>query len=211
MIDNFKYIIPLLSFDSEDQFYFVQILQRKKDGNEIKGTNNSNRTIRTYRIDSIKKLQELKNEMIKFAIYFNARVGINLNKRSYEKAAFNTLKKIADQMSNKSFKNVKSAYDSVCGLHDSAVDKIWIIDVDEYESKPLDRNKFEIIKALQHSQPYDVRKILADIPSKTGSHFITKPFNTIEFFTYLFDNYNRTLMHEMPEIHKNNPTNLYIP
>ena len=31
MINNFNLIKPLLDFNSEDDFYFLQILQRKKD------------------------------------------------------------------------------------------------------------------------------------------------------------------------------------
>lgn len=211
MVDNFNKISKILTFDSDDHFYFVQILQRKKDDNTVKGTNNTSRTIKTYRIDSIKKLEELKDEMVDLANWFNARVGINLNKRSYEKVAFHTLKKIANQMSNKDYKNVKSAYNSVCGIHDSAVDRIWLIDIDKYEGKSIERSKFEIIKAIQHSQPFDTKKILADIPSKSGCHLITKPFNAHKFYKDLAENYNRTLMYELPEIHKNNPTNLYIP
>ena len=185
MIDNFDKIMPLLSFDSDDEFYFVQILQRKKDHDGIKGSNNSCRCIKTYRIDSVEKLKSLKSEMVELAIVFNARIGINLNKRSYYKTAFNMLKKIADQMSNKNFKGVRSAYDSVCGIHDSSVDKLWIIDIDECENRTLDRNEFEIIKALQHSRPLATRKILKSIPSKHGCHFITKPFNKADFYKYL--------------------------
>jgi len=211
MVNNFKQIRKLLSFDSKGQFYFVQILQRRKDGNNISGTNNTNRTIRTYRIDSLKKFDELQDEMIKLADFFNARVGINLNKRSYEKVAFYTLEKMAKQMSNRDYKNVKKAYDSVCGIHDSSVDRIWLIDIDEYKGKSLERNKFEIIKAIQHSRPIKEKKILSDIPSKNGCHLITKPFDTNVFYKDLAESYSRTLMYELPEIHKNNPTNLYIP
>jgi hypothetical protein len=31
MVDNFEKIIPLLKFDSEDDFYHLQILMRKKE------------------------------------------------------------------------------------------------------------------------------------------------------------------------------------
>jgi len=34
MIDNFKQIESLLKFDNEYQFYFLQIIQRKKDFKE---------------------------------------------------------------------------------------------------------------------------------------------------------------------------------
>lgn len=90
MIDNFDLISSLLKFNSDDDFYFVQIIQRKKDNpDSVNGCNNSSRAIKVYYINSVESLFKLKNEMIFFANHFNARVGINLNKRSYYKTAFN--------------------------------------------------------------------------------------------------------------------------
>lgn len=44
MVDNFEQIGNLLSFDSNDEFYFLQILQRKKDNpSGYLGSNNSSR------------------------------------------------------------------------------------------------------------------------------------------------------------------------
>lgn len=39
MVDNFELIRTLLKFESKDDFYFIQILQRSKDNPEI-GANN---------------------------------------------------------------------------------------------------------------------------------------------------------------------------
>lgn len=46
MTDNFNLIRPLLNFRSEDDFYFLQILQRKKDHNngKVNGANQINPT-----------------------------------------------------------------------------------------------------------------------------------------------------------------------
>lgn len=195
-IDNFDLIKPLLEFPDEDSFYFVQIIQRKKDGNNITGTNNTNRTIRTYRITSQEKLMKLKDEMIGLANYFNARVGINLNKRSFEKTAFNTLRKMAEQMHNKDYRNVRSAYDSACGLHNSSTDKLWILDIDDIGRKA---NDF-ILYAERECHP-EGNLFVTTLPTKNGYHIIMRPFNTQKFSEKFPD----------IDIHKNNPTNLYIP
>jgi len=205
MIDNFDIISKILSFDSEDDFYFVQILQRKKDnpGGSF-GSNNSSRLIKAYYITSLEKLYKHKEEMIFFANHFNARVGINLNKRSFYKTAFNTLKKIAEQMHNKDFYNIKSAYNTSCGIHNGNQDKIWLLDIDNVEISPI------MLAFIEHNcnpiTTYDEKlgfdsKIIAIIPSKSGFHLITKPFDTREFCQKYPD----------ISIHKNNPTNLYIP
>src|SRR6056297_291384 len=132
MIDNFDEISKLMKFNSDDEFYFIQILQRKKDNpNNSYGSNNSSRLIKAYYIKSTEQLLNLKSEMIHFADYFNARVGINLNRRSFEKTAFNTLKKIAEQMHNKNYKDVRRAWNTACGIHNAVDDKVWILDIDD--------------------------------------------------------------------------------
>lgn len=197
MIDNFDLIKPLLSFDSDDDFYFVQILQRKKDNPDGKfGSNNSSRLIKAYYINSVDKLDKLKDEMCHFATYFNARIGINLNKRSYYKTAFNTLKTIAEQLHNKEFRKVHRTYNTSCGVHNGG-DKIWILDVD---SKDIFLLADIEVFIEEECQPIGT-KVISRIPSKSGFHIITSGFDTREFVK----------RYPEIEIHKNNPTNLFIP
>lgn len=203
-INNFEQIKELLSFKSDDEFYFVQILQRKKDNKdnpnvEYLGTNNSSRLIKAYYITSIEKLERYEKEMIALAELFNARVGINLNKRSYYKTAFNTLEKIASQMHNKEFKNIHRAWNTACGIHNDVEDKIWLLDFDYIPTNP--DWYIDIRGYLYGQQPITVDKVLAFIPSKNGVHVITKGFDSRQFSKDYPD----------VEIHKNNPTSIYIP
>lgn len=196
-VNNFNIIRPLLSFDSEDDFYFVQIIQRKKDNpGGLHGSNNSSRLVKAYYISSIESLDSLMDEMIFFADHFNARVGISLNRRSFKKTAFNTLRKMADQMHNQDFKGVRRAYNTACGVLNSDSDRLWILDVDDRGRMTNDI----ILFAERECQPAG-SKFVCIIPSKSGYHIIMKPFDLSVFSS------------QFPEIevHKNNPTNLYIP
>lgn len=206
MTDNKELIKPLLEFPSKDCFYFIQILQRKKDhnGTTLGGSNNNSRLIKAYYITSVEKLEVHWEEMVKLAQVFNARVSINLNPRSFEKAGFRVMQKIANQMMNGDFYNIKQAYDSVCGNYHAEIDKRWIVDIDKEDLEHLDHICDYI--ALQHEKQKDHKKvvnykILTVLPTKSGVHIITNPFN-IEHWGRDFPNI---------EIHKNNPTNLYIP
>lgn len=196
MIDNFYLIKPMLKFESDDDFYFIQILQRKKDNpGGVNGSNNSSRLVKAYYINSIDHLEKVKDEMIALANHFNARVGINLNKRSYYKTAFNTMRTMAEQMHNKEFRQVKRAWNTSCGVHNGG-DKVWLLDVDDVEIIPIGLKSF----INNDCQPFG-DKILGAIPSKSGFHLMTKGFDLREF---------KKKFPEI-EIHKNNPTNLYIP
>lgn len=215
MINNFEQISKLLKWDSEDEFYFIQILQRKKDNpGNIHGSNNSSRLIKAYYIDSLEKLNKQKDEMIQLADLFNARVGINLNRRSYYKTAFNTLVATANLMHNKEFKYLYRTWNTACGVHNGVDDKIWLLDVDflpeqnivdefgvKFNDIEMHRNA-ALVDFINKAQPIvNPNKIIATIPSKSGYHLITSGFDTREFVKVF------------PEVslHKNNPTNLYIP
>lgn len=201
MTDNFELIKSLLSFNNEQEFYFLQIIQRKKDNKESKtslGTNNNSRCIRTYSIYRVEQLDKYKHEIIEICKLFNARAGISLNKRNNYHVSLEALARLAVNIKNGYYEHISSLYNEVCGQHHSDKDKRWIIDLDEADLPLRDK----IISRLEFIEPLDKPdKLIAEIPSKSGIHLITAPFNT------------DTFSKEFPriEFHRNNPTNLYIP
>ena len=76
-VDNFELIRRFMHFESTDQFYFMQILQRKKDGpgpnGIVCGTNNKARAIKSYCITSVEMLDRISIEVKHLCEYFNAR------------------------------------------------------------------------------------------------------------------------------------------
>lgn len=207
MIDNFDLIRPLLSFRSDDDFYFLQILQRKKDhkeGGNVKGSNNNSRLIKAYYIHSLEYFDFIKPEVIELCNIFNARAGINLNRRSYEKMCLQLLRKVTDQILNKSYDKAHKAYPSVAGAYQHESDKTWILDIDNinFDQKNIDLNIHGILIRLEDIEPLG-DKFIKLIPSKSGCHVLVKPFNIMKAKPML-DKWKI-------EVHKNNPTNLYIP
>lgn len=202
MIDNFEIILPLLSFGNEEDFYYLTILQRKKDHKEafnaekVVGSNNSSRIIKTYYIYSERQLLRYKPEMIKLAELFKARIQINLNKRNSKHVALEMLAQLAHNIKSNHTAQMSRLYDSICGQYHSDKDKKWILDVDDSGLMNPDISDF-----IDSLQPVGVKKTIAIIPSKNGFHIIAKPFDT------------RFFAEKYPEIslHKNNPTNVYIP
>lgn len=184
-VNNFNLIKEILRFSSPDDFYHLQIIKRKKENPEL-GSNSY--VVKTYYIRSIEHLEKYYNEIISICNYHKARAGINLNKRSFEKVGFNTLKKITDQIMNKDFKSIRNAYNSVCGSCSNAgKGKKWIIDVDSLDINVLNETYDKFPK----------KNHIVTLPTKNGYHIITKPFNLEEF----------NVGHD---IHKDNPTILYL-
>jgi len=192
MIDNFEQIKQYLTFDSSDDFYYLQIIQRRKENPELK-TNNY--MVKSYAISSIDYLEMKKKEIVTLCELHNARAYINLNKRSFEKCAYHSMKKLTDVILAKSFKSAKKVFDSVASAYSSDKEKKWLIDVDDMEfPSPL------MMAHIEHNcKPYDPDKIIGVIKTLNGCHLITKPFNIVQFREKYPD----------VEVKKNSPTLLY--
>lgn len=197
MTDNLELIKPLLKFDTPDDFYYLQILQRKKENAEL-GSNS--RVIKNYYIKSVEYLELRYDEIKKLCDVFNARAMIRLNKRSFEKVGFKCMQNLANTMMNKEYSFLKASYDRACGLGHNDPNKTWILDVDDNDKDTFDwlYNLNDHIKELEPNIGTD--KTICKIPSKNGFHIITHPFNKKDFK----DEYPDV------EILTDNPTNLYI-
>lgn len=195
-VDNFALVLPLLKFESEDDFYYLQILQRKKENPHL-GSNS--RVIKNYYIGSKEYLMDKYSEIVELCKTFNARASLRLNKRSYRKVAFKNMINVANNVSNGDYLNVKKCYDRACGQNHNDSNKKWILDVDEELTQEL----LNIIEGFTLGVRPDEgkSKIITTLPSKSGSHVITSPFDL------------RGWKEQFPdiEIHKDNPVNLYIP
>lgn len=195
MVDNFEKIMSLLEFPTEDTFYHLQILKRKK---EHPGMGSNSYLVKTYYIKSSDHLDKVGPEIVCLCEFHNARAYINLTPRSFEQLAYQHLKKVTDQILNKDFKSSHTAYNSVCGEYGTKP-KRWIIDIDVSggEGEKLMNKVMDFIES--ECQPFDGPKYVAQIPTKNGFHLITKPFDKSKF------------KNTFPEIdiHSNNPTVLF--
>ena len=194
MIDVLDKIKPLLVFESDDDFYYLQILQRKKENPQL-GSNS--RVVKNYYINSVEYLESRYDEIKKLCKIFNARAMLRLNKRSYRKTAFKFLQNIANTISNQEYQFVRKSYDRAVGQGHNDKNKKWILDIDE----KWDNNKIRSFTNKLYAYEPIGEKVYMVLPTKNGIHLITKPFNLQKF------------KQDYPEIevHKDNPINLYIP
>jgi len=202
MVDNFKQINKLLEWNNSDEFYFLSVIQRKKDAKEgvkVNGTNNNSRLIKAYFVKSLDYLEFIKPEVIELCNLFNARAGINLNKRSFKKTALQNLKLVTDNLINENYDKVYKTYTSACGKFSHDKNKKWIIDLDGEEQNDPDYVR-DLGCFVNDIVPHG-DKIIDRIPSKSGSHLIVKPFNLSKFKE----------KYTLIDVQKNNPTNIFIP
>ena len=212
MVDNFELIKPLLSFDKHGDFYFLQLLQRKKDGcNVPNSSDNQRRLVKDYHITSTEKLDSLRDEIIASCNETGARAYIRLNKRNYRTVSMAFAEEtLMKARTNQEFGNTFNEINSVIGRYpeQGKGNKTWIVDIDNtnVDSKIVKDIKDIIVN---YCQPFDVEKIVAVIPTKSGVHLITRPFNH-ETFNRMFSHVKMSIENEV-DIKKDNPTVLYAP
>ncbi|MBU1173190.1 MAG: hypothetical protein KKD44_26800 [Proteobacteria bacterium] len=198
MMDNFHKLPNLLTFESEDDFYYLQILQRKSEHPEL-GSNS--KVIRNYFINSIEYLNSHESEIKAICDTLNARACLRLNKRSYRRVAFKTMVNLANTMANNTFNHCYRVYDKTCGQGHNHKPARWIVDIDTKMNK---RELNEIVLFIDRKcDPIkkEYTKFVTVLDSKKGYHLIMHPFNVMQF---------KQLYPEI-EIHKDNPSNCYIP
>lgn len=196
-VDNLNQILNLLNFDSDDDFYSVQLIRRRKENPQLK---TNARVIRTYRIESKDQLLDKYDEIKALCHFFNARACINLNRRSFKKLAFKTLEKVTNQILAEDYKNVSNAYDSVTGSYSNEPLSRWVVDIDTDDFEFVER----VVELINRDCLPSGYKTLDIVKTVNGYHIISHPFNTQQFNKLCEDQFNQTF-----DLHKDNPTILY--
>lgn len=202
IVDNFELIKKEINFESDDEFYFLQIIKRHKDGNKDAIGNNINRLIKYYIIKSKEDLNKYKEEIINLCNLFNARAYIHFSKRSFKEVAKLYMSNVFNTYSNENYIGCGKEYPTSCGQSFIKKDKSYLIDID-YKDFDKDFSALEIQSILYNCEPIG-NKIKTVIPTLNGLHIISKPFNTRKFEDDFYIKYKHKI-----DIHKNNPTLLY--
>ncbi len=151
--------------------------------------------IRDYYIYSLEEFDKFKNDIISLCDAHNARAYFRLNGRDAEKIAFQYNKRLAELLITRDFKNIPRSYAAVVGEFHHDTEKTWVVDID-WE----DGNNFEAVTAKILELNPDA-KVCEPITTKNGVHLIVRPFR-LDVFKNQFPKI---------DVHKDNPTILYMP
>ena len=193
MINNFELIKSFLEFPNDDIYYHLQILRRGKDHPDMPA---ANRVIKSYFICSLESLDYVEEEIKKLCEFFGARAYINLAPKSIKKTTMLQLKYLAQRAYEGDFKKIWKSWNT-CAGEIKGEESRWVVDVDSFSSVIVR----DIINCIHHIQPENYDKVKEVIPTKNGFHIISEPFNLQQFKEIYPD----------IDVHKNNPTILYIP
>lgn len=164
--------------------------------------------IKAYFICSLESLDYVEEEIKKLCEFFGARAYINLAPKSIRKTTMLQLKYLAQRAYEDDFKKIWKSWNT-CAGEIKGEEPMWIVNIDDnFNTYPISKKvqniKYFIDKTLEPytllHNPLRVGKVIAEISTKNGIHLISNPFNLQQF------------RKEYPDIdvHKNNPTILYI-
>ena len=204
VIDNFEYLSKLLSFNNSNEFYFLQIIQRKKDGNITQVGNNGYRTIKTYYIFSKEQLEHYKPKIIELCENNNARAYLNMNIRNAQEVALSCISEYAKLVSENNAYQGYRVWDSCCGkTKSSKYPALWVIDLDSKKADYI-MKVLSIISSCRSSYNEEDR-IVGIVPTLHGVHVLSHKFDIMQFQQLLNMNNLDTV-----DIQKDNPTLLYF-
>lgn len=208
MTNNFelieKYMIDEgIPFDKDkcgDKFFAIMLLRRGKDHKNLSA---ANYTFKSYYVDSIEKLNIIKNEIITCCDMFGLRAYVSVNIKSKETFSKMCAAKFAHNILNNEYKKPWAVIDHAFGKCPIANEKTWIIDLDDV-NKDSTLIKEVIATILRCKSKYP-NPIVGMIPTRTGIHILTRPFALDEFNKYWKD--EQTI--DVPDIKKDHITLLY--
>lgn len=202
IIDNFNlignYLFDIRESLKEDEFYFLQILVRGKDGNHVSG-NNKNRLVKYYIIRSKEQLEDLKSEIAGICELVNGRAYIHPTRRNFKEVANLVLEGTAKNYISQHWIGLRGQYSTACGQSYVKSDKQFIVDLDDFDfGECVECTKF--IDTLKGHKDSEGRISQILIPTVHGYHLITNAFDVGEF----------SKKYPWVDVHKNNPTLLYF-
>lgn len=195
MLDNSKIIAEFCpKEDDGDTFIYTEMLDRSS-----KKGNNGHRLVKSFFHRSQAEFWEQWPTIKELCDMTKTRAYTRLATRSYEKVGKAFTQLVVEAAMQGNWHHMKALYNSACG-RTPPTRKLWLWDVDDINDpavKPL-------IQFLQSYNHY-----VATIPSKKGIHLISNPFD-VRLWEQALEERGVKLGPNV-SLHKDNPTNLYIP
>jgi len=173
MVDNISTIRSTLEFDNPEEFYYISIMQRNKDGVKVASSHDNARRIRTFYVFSLEDFDKITDFIREICDKINARCYIELNRKNIFQCQLECIKRLAECIEHRTTKS-RAIMDSVVAGAPSR-DKLWMIDADDTSPSS------DLIEHILQDVEDRKGKHYAVIPTVNGTHIITSRFDPREW------------------------------
>lgn len=193
-LDNSKLIAEFVPLEDDgDRFVYTEMLDRT-----AKKGNNNHRLVKTFFHRSRDEFWRQWPTIKELCDMTKTRAYTRLALRSFKRVGKEFTQLVVEAAMQENWNHMKALYNSACG-RTSPIQKLWLFDVDAITDKTND-----FAQLLQ-----DSGYVRGRIPSRKGEHIITIPFDPRPFVGTQIES-GWSAWGEI-SLHKDNPTNLYIP
>ena len=167
IVNNFNEIKELLIKEDPYDFWFGQIIKRKKDNPLM---DRSERIIKSYNFSNHDKLLDRMDEIMSICEYNNARFYLNPNIRNIKLCNIRLIQSLMQSIADESYSSIYSKVDSVLGKTITpGRPKWWIVDIDEKNP--------DLLNDLKDAIDISNNKTSFVLETINGYHIICEPFN----------------------------------
>lgn len=174
--------------DKPDTFWYTELIDREGNGSA------RFKLLRTFEHTSREQFDEQMDTIVQLCERNNVRAMTRLSARSRKQIAVQMMRRVTMEFTDGHYEVFGRIYASVLGTTAIHERKFWLWDIDERSS---DADLLATNLAV-------LGKLVAIIPSRKGCHLITPGFHVTGQVLEQKEALGVT-------IHKDNPTNLYIP
>lgn len=199
--------IPETDGKDSDGVFEIELIRRGKDN---PGMPSANYNFKNYYVDSLEKLDKYADEIKKCCDMFRLRAYVSVNVKSKTKLQMQCLKAISDKLCNGDARNPWKTFSSVFGKT-VANKKRWVVDIDFQDDADDDDYIDKVTKVINSCQSSYEQNTIMMIPTKSGVHLITHPFNLKEYMDKMDELVNTVWEDnvDIPDIKQNHLTLLY--
>ena len=208
MTDNFERYRSFMKLPEEeggDAYYVIELVRRGKDCPDLPAANYH---FKNYYIDTLKTYDSVQDEIRTLCRTLRLRAYVSVNRKSFQRVAINTIAEMSRRAALDDFRRPYAVFESCSGKFVDKDDKHWVVDVDDCSvfGKLGERSKAWDYRDVMFVCKPTGEKIELVMPTRSGVHLITKPFDVQHFKELCEKGFG---WNDIPEIKKNHLTLLY--
>lgn len=180
MTDNFnrfKEFMRLPETEGGDAYYVIELVRRGKDCPDLSAANYH---FKNYYIDSMQKYDKVQDEIRLLCRTLRLRAYVSVNRKSFRRVTMDTIAEMSRRAALDDFRRPHAVFESCSGKFVDKNDEHWVVDVDDFIGYNTQEHCVTIKNFINDCRPYG-DKIELMLPTKSGIHLITRPFDLNAF------------------------------